>query len=151
MQSKYKTSAWITAGCVLLCVVWGWGREEGKISSLCYFATCLQAAWTQSNKHITLMTSAWKHRWEGPNLLTLPPTVGGREDLGVKARGQRHPRIFWNTLQAGARSYNCKARSVSLLWDRCCNCRLLGHSWVCAAHASKPPYCSLFLSFWHSA
>lgn len=30
MQSKYKTSAWIIAGRVLFCMVWGWGREEGK-------------------------------------------------------------------------------------------------------------------------
>lgn len=31
MHSKYKTSAWIAAGSVLFCMVWGWGWEEGKI------------------------------------------------------------------------------------------------------------------------
>lgn len=30
MHSKYKTSAWIIAGPVLFCMVWGWGWEEGK-------------------------------------------------------------------------------------------------------------------------
>lgn len=30
MHSKYKTSAWIVAGPVLFCMVWGWEWEEGK-------------------------------------------------------------------------------------------------------------------------
>lgn len=42
----------------------GVGMGGGENSSCWYFATCLQAAWIQSNKHTTLMNSITKHTCE---------------------------------------------------------------------------------------
>lgn len=135
MHSKYKASAWIIAGPIFLCDL-GVGMTGGESSPCWYFATCLQAVWIQSNKHITLMTSVWK--CVGGTKPPHAPVPGHYEDTGVEGRGQRHPWTFQNVLQTGLRRYNCKAGLACLLWHCSCKCERQGHhGWVFTAHALK--------------
>lgn len=116
----------------------GVGMAGGESSPCWYFATCLQAAWIRSNKHITLMTSVWK-RVGG----TKPPHVpvpGHYKDTGVKVRGQRHPWTFQYVLQTGMCCYNCKAKSACLLWHCSCKWEQQGHGPVFTAHALKATF-----------
>lgn len=139
MHSKYKTSAWLALSCS---VGFGGGDRRGENWSCWYFATCLQAALIQSNKHTTLMNSQNTHmgRTKPPHM----PVLEHFEDFGVKMRGKRHSWIFHNVLQTGP----CKST-----WPVCCetgpapvNSRMTA-SWSQHMLLKSSSYCILFLFF----